>query len=131
MLLNNHECMRELFALLQKTPVVKYEDNELNEAGNNALLLEEYVQQILSLNKYSITDILYSRYYWFTKFLVRYERLYGKDAGIKQQQFKIIEAMDYEGIVHWETLDKKEDLRDVCSFQDKGRFYKRSVLILR
>lgn len=112
MLLNNPECMRELFALLQKTSIVKYEDSELNEAVNNALLLEEHVQEILSLNKYSITDILYSRYYWFTKFLVRYERLYGKDAGMEQQQFQIIEAMDYEGIVHCETLEEIErDLR--------------------
>lgn len=108
MLLNDNVCITELFSLLGKTPAIMYDDNDLNEAINYALFLENNEQQILSIGKYSISDILYGRFYWFTKFLVRYEKLYGKDAGMEQQQFKIIEAMDYAGCVDCSLLEKIE-----------------------
>ena len=108
MLLQDKTCMEELFALLGKPLAALYEDNELNEAINYALLLENNEQKILTIKKYTLSDILYARYYWFTKFLVQYEKLYGKDAGIKQQQFKIIEAMDYAGSVDCSLLKKIE-----------------------
>lgn len=90
--------------MLGKASAVIYDDDELNEAVNYALALENDEQQILSIGKYTLTDILYARYYWFTKFLVRYETHYGKDAGMEQQQFKIIEAIDHAECVH--TLDE-------------------------
>jgi hypothetical protein len=69
MSLQNRTCMEELFALLGKASAVIYDDDELNEAVNYALALENDEQQILSIGKYTLTDILYARYYWFTKFL--------------------------------------------------------------
>ena len=107
-LLRDKTCMEELFALLGKPLAALYEDNELNEAINYALLLENNEQKILTIKKYALSDILYARYYWFTKFLVQYEKLYGKDAGMEQQQFKIIEAMDYVGCVDCSLLEKIE-----------------------
>lgn len=107
--------MEELFAFFQKVPAVIYDDNELNEAVNYALFLEEKEQQILSMGKYVLSDILYGRYYWFTRFLTRYEQLYGKDAGMEQQQFKIMEAMDYAGCVDYSLLEKIE--QDVQSLK--------------
>ncbi len=108
MLLQDKTCMEELFALLGKPLAALYEDNELNEAINYALLLENNEQKILTIKKYALSDILYARYYWFTKFLVQYEKLYGKDAGMEQQQFKIVEAMDYVGCVDCSLLEKIE-----------------------
>ncbi len=90
-----------------------YEDDEMNKAINYALSLEDNEQRILTIKKYTLSDILYGRYYWFTKFLVRYEKLYGKDAGMEQQQFKIIEAMDHAGCVDCSLLEKiEQDLND-------------------
>lgn len=40
MRLNDPQRMEELFALLHKVPSKVYQDNELNKAINNALLLE-------------------------------------------------------------------------------------------
>ncbi len=108
MLLNNPENMKELFVWLKKSPIAICKDIELNESINNALLLEGNEQQILCLNKYSIIDILYGKYYWVTKFLVRHEFLYGKDVSMEQKQFKIIEEMDYKGIVDYKVLEKIE-----------------------
>jgi len=107
-LLKQPERMAELFVLLHKVPSAKYQNHELNEAWNNALLLEEGEASILALGRYSIQDVLYGRYYWYTKFLCRYENIYGKNGGMEQAQFKIIEAMDYEGIVDSGILEAIE-----------------------
>ena len=108
MILQDKTCMEEHFVSLGKPLAVLYENGEMNKAINYALSLEDNEQKILIEKNYSLSDILYGRYYWFTKFLVQYEKLYGKDAGIKQQQFKIIEAMDYAGCVDCSLLKKIE-----------------------
>ena len=108
MLLKDPKLMAELFSLLNKLPTAKYQNNELNEACNNALLLEKHEQSILALGRYSIKDILYGRFYWYTKFLCQYETIYGKNGSMEQAQFKIIEAMDYAGVVDSDTLEAIE-----------------------
>ncbi len=100
--------MAELFALLNKSPTAKYKNNELNMAWNNALLLEKYEQSIIALGCYSIEDVLYARYYWYTKFLCCYETIYGKNGSMEQAQFKIIEAMDYAGVIDSNALEAIE-----------------------
>lgn len=106
MLLQDKTRMEELFASLGKPMVILYEDHEMNTAISYALSLKDNEQKILTITEYTLSDILYGRYYWFTKFLVQYEKLYGKDAGMEQQQFKIIEAMDYAGCVDCSLLKK-------------------------
>lgn len=108
MLLKNPQRMAELFDLLHRVPSIIYQDSELNEALNNAFLLEEEEQSIVMSGRYSIRDVLYGRYYWYTKFLCRYEAAYGKNGSMEQAQFKIIEAMDYAGIVDSDTLEAIE-----------------------
>lgn len=106
--LKSQKHMEELFVLLHKLPTTIYQNSERNEAVNNALLLDKYEQPIIALGYYSIKDVLYGRFYWYTKFLCCYETIYGKDAGMEQARFKIIEAMDYEGIVNCDTLEAIE-----------------------
>ncbi len=108
MLLWNRVCMEELFDLLDRDYIVIYDNDKLNELANYALLLEDDEQQILFIGKYTLLDILYGRYYWFTKFLVYYESLYGKDESMEQQQFKIIEAIDCIGCVDCSLLEEIE-----------------------
>lgn len=108
MLWNNRVDIEALFASFGQILDRVYADDALNEAMGYALFLENYEQRIRSMGKYSLEDILYERYYWFTKFLVRYEALYGKDAGMEQQQFQIIEAMEYADVVDSARLAKIE-----------------------
>lgn len=108
MLLQDRTRMEELFASFGEPLAILYEDNEMNKAINYALVLEDHEQKILTTKQYTLSDILYGRYYWFTKFPVQYELLYGKDAGMEQQQFKIIEALDYAGCVDCSLLKKTE-----------------------
>ena len=108
MLLQDKTRMEELFASLGKPMVILYEDHEMNTAINYALSLEDNEQKILTITEYTLSDILYGRYYWFTKFLVQYEKHYGRDTGMEQQQFKIIEAMDYAGCIDCSLLKKTD-----------------------
>lgn len=108
MLLKDPERMTELFALLHKDQSALYQEKELNEAINNALLLEAEEYSIIASGRYSIEDVLYGRFYWYTKFLCRYEAIYGKNGSMEQAQFKIIEAMDYKGIVDSDALEAIE-----------------------
>lgn len=58
MLLKDPERMTELFALLHKAQSVLYQEKELNEAINNALLLEDEEHSIIASGRYSIEDVL-------------------------------------------------------------------------
>ena len=49
-----------------------------------------------------------NRHTWYTKFLCRYKAIYGKNGSMEQAQFKIIEAMDYAGIVDSNALEAIE-----------------------
>ena len=106
--LKNPNHMAELYALLNRAPAALYQDQELNETLNHALFLEEHQQEMIASGRYSIKDVLYGRYYWYTKFLSRYEAFYGKNGSMEQAQFKIIEAMDYEGLVDSDALEAIE-----------------------
>lgn len=108
MQLNDGKRMERLISLLHFVPTPMYTHHELNTAINYAMFLENNQQEILQTEQYSISDILYGEYYWFTKFLVHYEKLYGENSGIRQKQFKIIEAMDYSGIVDCSSLEQIE-----------------------
>lgn len=100
--------LTELFNLLGKTSSTTYQNSELNEAYNNATFLEDSEQSIIASCNYSLKDVLYARYYWFTKFLCCYENIYGKDVSMEQAQYKIIETMDYYGIVDYAMLESIE-----------------------
>ena len=106
--LKNPVHMAELYTLLGRVPAEVYGDRMLDEALSHALLLEEEEGCIAALGQYSLEDILYGRYYWYTKFLCRYAPLRGADGSMEQAQFQIIEAMDHAGIVDSEKLEAIE-----------------------
>lgn len=66
------------------------------------------IASIVARSQYSYLDILYSWYYWFTKFLVFYESTYDRDEGIRQAQFKIMERIDDEASVDCDVLESIE-----------------------
>lgn len=88
MLLKYPQRMEELFALLHKAPSKVYQDNELNEAINNALLLEGEERAITESGRYPLKDVLYGRFYWYTKFLCCYKATYGKTAAWSRHSLK-------------------------------------------
>ncbi|MBQ8680421.1 MAG: hypothetical protein IJ530_11760 [Treponema sp.] len=87
------EEMNKLFSEAKYQRKTKYEDTALNDFYNCWCFFEEKETEIQNIEKESVDSILYTKYYWFTKFKERYEQLYGFDAGIEQQQYKIIEEL--------------------------------------
>lgn len=57
-MLRDPERIAELFILLHKTQSELYQDKEINEACNNALLLENEERAIIASGRYSINPNL-------------------------------------------------------------------------
>lgn len=73
---------------------VKYPDNPLNSFYNYCCFLNEHEEELRVRKNISLETILYSKYYWFSRLTDRFHEIYGSDAGIEQQQFKLVEEMD-------------------------------------
>lgn len=51
--------------------------------------------------------ILYSKYYWFLRFVDRCREVYGFDAGLEQQKSMILDEIDQRvKNADWEFVDK-------------------------
>lgn len=48
------------------------------------------------MSKEDKSKIMYSKYYWYTKYKQRYFEVIGYDAGIEQEGFKLLEEIDNE-----------------------------------
>lgn len=88
----------------------EFSDESLRSSLNNWSLFDQKEKELLNLPNISLEDILYSKYYWFTQFMNRFHKIYGSNAGIDQQQFKLLEeisnrleAVDYKLL---EDIDK-------------------------
>ena len=104
--------IKELMTKINYTCVNKYSNAKLNEEINIYLLLCEEENTIQNEFGKSVEEILYSKYYWFTKFKNRYEVEFGEDAGISQIQYKIIEELEQtlENGVDWEEIQNIESI---------------------
>ena len=101
----------EILVLSKNIDLGKYSDIEdiqdpkEKEAFRNYIFLTENDQ---------IDDILlryYSRYFWFLSYVERKKYLYGEDAGLEQQLFKIIEEADsLNKDVDWEIIQEIENI---------------------
>ena len=65
------ENMEELFLKVSYSRKSEYEDKELNDFFNYWLVFEEKEDDILCLKNESIDSILYTKYYWCTKYKKR------------------------------------------------------------
>ena len=105
------ENMEELLTKSQYTKRKEYEDKELNEYLNYWIFFEKNEEVIQSLTNELIDVILYSKYYWSSRYKERYIELYGSDVSVEQQQYKIIEELDQRisGEVDWNLIQLIEE----------------------
>lgn len=87
----------------------KYEDAELNRLLNYWLVLDENSDMIQELTGEGSETILYSKYYWSSRYIDRYTELYGTDAGLEQMRHKILDQMDSDFEINWEMIQKLEE----------------------
>lgn len=89
-----------------------YPDEQINTLLSYWILFDE--KEIKDLLGVSLETILYSKYYWCTKFKKRFSLLYGKEVGIDQQQYKIIEEMTQRiNDINWSLIQVIED--EICN----------------
>lgn len=89
----------------------EYKDFELNEFFNYWSFFEQKEMIIKELTNVTLDIILYSKYYWCTKYKNKYIQLYGQDMGIEQQQYKIIEEFEQRLNINidWNIIEKIEE----------------------
>lgn len=87
-----------------------YSDKSMNSFYNYWCLFDERELEIQELSEVPLEIILYSKYYWCTQYKNRFNELYGKDVGIDQQQYKIIEEMNQRiNDIDWEMIQMIEE----------------------
>ena len=100
--------------LLMKTKYItknQYKDIKLNTFLNYWIFFDKKETRIQELTNESLEVILYSKYYWCSKYKDRYTALYGQDVGIEQQQYEIIEEIEQRitDDINWNFIQLLEE----------------------
>lgn len=84
-------------------------DEELKKSFGYYDFLSGNLMNLISKNDKE--SIMYSKYYWYTKYKKRYSEVYGYDAGIEQEGFKLLEELEseLEEGVDWTIIQKIEE----------------------
>ncbi len=108
------EEISKIFINIEKKYEDLYEDKTLNEYANNYKVLAENRKNIMLILDKDLETVLYSEYYWYTKFKNYYKKVYGEDAGVEQGQFKLIEEIEgqLEQGVDWGIIQSIEEELD-------------------
>lgn len=85
--------VEEILVRLEYTYKEEHSDKQLNALLNYWHFFDDKEMEIQKSLGVSIETILYSKYYWCTQYKNSFNEQYGKDAGIDQQQYKIIEEI--------------------------------------
>lgn len=68
-------------------------------------------QNLLEFNLKDKENNLYNKYYWYHKYKTKYFDLYGYDAGVEQEEYKILEEINevLEGNINWNLIKQIEE----------------------
>lgn len=103
--------IQELLAIADYTYKERYSDIELNHYFNYWYFLEVTEEKIMQeLTDVSLETILYSKYYWSSRYIDKLNELYGIDAGAEQQRDTILNDMEQRlDSIDWEFIQKIEE----------------------
>ncbi|KPV56470.1 hypothetical protein QJ48_27475 [Paenibacillus sp. A3] len=87
-----------------------YNDTITDAHLNERLAYYSYLKSNVSSISLDKQSIYYSIYYWYVRFKERYFEVYGHDAGMEQEGFKLLEELDdqLEEGVNWGLIEKIE-----------------------
>lgn len=105
------ENMEELLTKAKYLKRNEYDDKALNDFLNYWMFFQEKEEIIKNLTSEFSDTILYSKYYWSSRYKEQYKKLYGYDAGIEQQHYKILEEIEQRisGDVDWDIIKLIEE----------------------
>lgn len=90
----------------------KIEDPLLSKYLKYVHVLGQLETKAINENSLSeISNLFYSRYYWFNQFKERYFALYGHDEGLEQQSFKMLSDFNerFPEIMDWGMIEQIEN----------------------
>lgn len=84
---------------------------ELNKLFNYWNFFDEKEVEIRKITKETLEVILYSKYYWCSRFKEQYIKICGEDVGLEQQQYKILEELEQrlDGNINWQLIQRIEE----------------------
>ena len=104
------EGMDELIASAGYCAKRKYENEVLNTIYHYCLLFYTKEDEVIALTGKPLEAVLYSKYYWLKRYVKKYNEVNGYDAGMEQQQFKLIEELEQRlGGGEWDLLQRIDD----------------------
>lgn len=110
------ENMDELLAKTGYCIKREYENQFLNSLYNYCLLFFCKESEIIALTREPLEVILYSKYFWLTQYMKKYNEINGYDAGLRQQRFKLIEELGQRlENVDWDLLQKINSFSELCT----------------
>jgi hypothetical protein len=78
-------------------------DHSFSNDLRKYLSIEQYPSKFKDVDP---SQLYYNKYYYYLKFLVAYQKQVGVDAGLEQQEFKILEEGQNYSDVDWEVLER-------------------------
>jgi hypothetical protein len=88
------------------------EDQLLSRFLRYVNVLSTHESEILNAIEYlHKEDIFYNQYYWFCQYKKRYFTLYGRDEGLEQNGFKMLEEYNLRlnGEIDWKFIEQIEE----------------------
>lgn len=101
--------------LMVKTKYISkkiHDDQEMNILFNFWHFFDEREAEIQELTRECMESVLYSKYYWCTKYKNKFDQSFGRDVGLDQQQYRIIEEINRRiNSVDWKLIQMIEEDR--------------------
>ena len=87
-----------------------HDDQQLNTLLNFWHFFDERELEIQEITKEPLETVLYSKYCWCTEYKRRFNQMFGKDVGLDQQQYRIIEEINLRSAyVDWNLIQMIEE----------------------
>ena len=85
-------------------------DQQIDSLLNIWHFFDEREPEIRELTGESLETVLYSKYYWCTRYKSKFNQMFGRDAGLDQQQYRIIEEINRRvDSVDWKLIQTLEE----------------------
>ena len=88
--------------LVEETASIKSKDKEAEEYLRNYTLLEKFPEKF---ENETALNLFYNKYYFFLSYSFTIQKNNGFDAGIEQQEFKILEQGEHFKDIDWEVVE--------------------------
>lgn len=92
----------KLSNLVEETASINTGDKQLGEYLRNYILLEKFTDKF---DNETTLNLFYNKYYFFLSYSYTIQKNIGFDAGIEQQEFKILEEGEQFTDIDWAVIE--------------------------